>query len=94
MSQSVSPQVLVKTETIANLERIIEHVDSVPQKFDRRQPRSTRRNLYTADWTGSIQNPSRVQWIHWTGSEVGSGPVHPVSTLTTTTTTCSLGRLG
>jgi hypothetical protein len=63
MSQSVSPQVLVKTETIANLERIIEHVDSVPQKFDRRQQRSTRRNLYTADWTGSIQNPSRVQWI-------------------------------
>jgi hypothetical protein len=36
MSQSVSPQVLVKTETIANLESIIEHVDSVPQKLDRR----------------------------------------------------------
>jgi hypothetical protein len=70
MSQSVSPQVLVKTETIANLERIIEHVDSVPQKFDRRQPRSTRRNLYTAGWTGSIQNPSRIH----PGSRGSTGP--------------------
>jgi hypothetical protein len=75
MNESVSPQVLVKTEIIANPERIIEHVDSVPQKFDRRQQRSIRRNLYTADWTGSIQDPSRIQWIYWTGSRFGStGP--------------------
>jgi hypothetical protein len=50
-------------------------VNSVPQKFDRRQQRSICRNLYTADWTGSIQDPSRIQWIYWTGSRFGfTGP--------------------
>jgi hypothetical protein len=34
MSQSVSPQVLVKTETIANLARIVERVNSVPQEVE------------------------------------------------------------
>jgi hypothetical protein len=75
MSQSVSPQVLVKAEIIANLERIIKHVNGVPQKFDRRQQRSIRRNLHTADWTGSFQDPSRIQWIYWSGFRFGSiGP--------------------
>jgi hypothetical protein len=71
LSQSVSPQILVKTGVIANLERIIEHVNSVPQKFDRRQQLYVSRNLYTANWTGSIQDPSRMQWIYWTGSRFG-----------------------
>jgi hypothetical protein len=83
MSQSVSPQILVKTGVIANLERIIEHVNSAPQKFDRRQQLYVSRNLYTANWTGSIQDPpDRISiWIHWTVSGPKSGPVHPVSTL-------------